>query len=271
VGRSLQLLHTVFLKEHNLIASRLAEEYPAWGDEELFQTSRLILSGLLAKIHTVEWTPVILNNLVLRLGININWYGLYEGPVRVLGPQLAAAVPVSQFEGVPGVLGLGHDTYLADTPMSMTEEFVSAYRMHQFLTDFVVVPGSDTKLCLNQTVFQHSQRQIEKHGVENMLKAFGRQPAGALTLHNYPQFLTHLELPTGDVVNMAVVDLFRDRERGVPRYNDARRIIGSPPLSTFEELSDDPVVVEELKDIYNCDIEQVDGTKKSGSLVKRIW
>lgn len=37
---------------------------------------------------------------------------------------------------------------------------------------------------------------------------------------------------------MAVVDILRDRERGMPRYNQARRQYGLKPAATFEDLSD---------------------------------
>ena len=47
----------VFAREHNAICDRLAREYPDWSDEQLFQKARLINAALLAKIHTVEWSP----------------------------------------------------------------------------------------------------------------------------------------------------------------------------------------------------------------------
>ena len=34
---------------------------PAWDDQRLFDTAWLINAALMAKIHTVEWTPGILN------------------------------------------------------------------------------------------------------------------------------------------------------------------------------------------------------------------
>ena len=56
----LSLLHTLFVKEHNAICDYLKGHYPTWDDERLFLTARLVNSALMAKIHTVEWTPGIL-------------------------------------------------------------------------------------------------------------------------------------------------------------------------------------------------------------------
>jgi Animal haem peroxidase len=81
----LSLLHTLFVKEHNAICDYLKGHYPSWDDEKLFLTARLVNSALLAKIHTVEWTPGILANPVLEAAMHANWYGAlpqYSGSMR---------------------------------------------------------------------------------------------------------------------------------------------------------------------------------------------
>src|SRR5207245_3011631 len=57
----LSMLHTLFTLEHNAICDRLRATYPSWSDDELFDRARLINAALLAKIHTVDWTPAILD------------------------------------------------------------------------------------------------------------------------------------------------------------------------------------------------------------------
>ena len=48
--------------EHNAICDRLKMAYPQWDDNRLFNVARLINAAVMAKIHTVEWTPAILPN-----------------------------------------------------------------------------------------------------------------------------------------------------------------------------------------------------------------
>ena len=48
----------------------LYDAYPAWDDNRLFNVARLINAGLMAKIHSVEWTPAILPNQTLETGLN---------------------------------------------------------------------------------------------------------------------------------------------------------------------------------------------------------
>ena len=51
--------------------------------------------------------------------------------------------------------------------------------------------------------------------------------------------------------------MLRTRERGVPRYNEFRRLFHLDPVSSFEELTDNPAWAEQLRELYG-DIERVD-------------
>ena len=81
---------------------------------------------------------------------------------------------------------------------------------------------------------------------------------GAVTLHNYPKHLQNLTRDNGEHFDLAAVDILRDRERGVPRYNKFRELVHKPPVKSFEELTDNPVWREELRRVYNNDIDKVD-------------
>ena len=68
--------------------------------------------------------------------------------------------------------------------------------------------------------------------------SFGVSHPGAVRLHNFPRHLQDLRSTTAST-DLAAVDILRDRERGVPRYNQFRRLLkGSSRL--FDELSDNP-------------------------------
>jgi len=68
----LALLHTLFAREHNAICDHLNRAYPDWNDNRLFNVARLINAALIAKIHSIEWTPAILPNKALDAGLNAN-------------------------------------------------------------------------------------------------------------------------------------------------------------------------------------------------------
>ena len=53
----LALLHSLFMREHNAVCDHLHATHPELSDDELFDKARLVVSALMAKIHTVDWTP----------------------------------------------------------------------------------------------------------------------------------------------------------------------------------------------------------------------
>jgi hypothetical protein len=98
----------------------------------------------------------------------------------------------------------------------------------------------------------------EQFACDDLLYSFGVAHPGALRLHNFPKHLQLLVNDDGERFDLAAIDVLRDRERGVPRYNRFRRLLRKPAVKSFEELSDNPQWVEELKRVYNNDLEQVD-------------
>jgi hypothetical protein len=59
-------------------------------------------------------------------------------------------------------------------------------------------------------------------------------------------------------LDLAAVDIMRDRERGVPRYNEFRRLLHKPPVKTFEEITSNRIWAQELKEVYGGDVNRVD-------------
>ena len=72
----LSVLHTLFAREHNAIVDRLRVDYPTADGEWLFQKARLVNAALIAKIHTVEWTPALMNSPEGRMAMRGNFWGL---------------------------------------------------------------------------------------------------------------------------------------------------------------------------------------------------
>jgi hypothetical protein len=246
----LALLHTLFTREHNAIADRLAAEHPAWTDDELFAKARLITAALMAKIHTVEWTPAIIAHPTTKFGMRANWYG-------ILGKRLGKRTKNEVLGGIPGSATDHHGV-----PYSLTEEFVAVYRMHPLLPDDFTFRSLDTDEIVQQRTFRELgvndvRDRLDEIGFEDALYSFGIAHPGAITLHNYPRFLQELHKPDGTVVDLAAIDVLRIRERGVPRYNEFRRLFHLKPAATFEELTDDPTWAAELREVYG-DIEKVD-------------
>jgi hypothetical protein len=59
-------------------------------------------------------------------------------------------------------------------------------------------------------------------------------------------------------VDLALVDLYRDRERGVKRYNAFRRDLGLPPIRNWSDLTDDKEQQTALQEVYGDDVDKLD-------------
>ncbi|GJL74099.1 peroxidase family protein [Nitrosomonas sp.] len=251
----LSMLHTLFVKEHNSICDHLKQAYPQWKDEQLFNYARLINAALIAKIHTVEWTPAILPHPATAMAMNINWWGVLGRKFKNMFGRIGNSELLS---GIPGSKAEHHAA-----PYYLTEEFVSVYRMHPLVPDqFDFYSHRDGRFLTSRSFMagfdKHARPMMEDIGMENLFYSFGIAHPGALTLHNYPNFLRQLVKPTGEAFDLAAVDILRDRERGVPRYNRFRELVGRERVNSFEEITSNPQWAQELRTIYNNDINQID-------------
>ncbi len=226
----LSLLHTLFAKEHNAICDHLKGAYPTWDDERLFLTARLVNSALSAKIHTVEWTPGILANPVLERAMNANWYGILPRWVRQKFGHVGT-------EMIGGIVGSDQEHHAA--PYAITEEFVSVYRLHPLLPDDYEIRDHATGALVAETDFEpiqarHPADDRRARLVEPPLLVRDRTP-GAITLRNHPRALSNHVRLNGDRVDLGTIDIARDRERGVPRYNDFRERLRKSRIKKFED------------------------------------
>jgi heme peroxidase len=250
----LSLLHGMFALEHNAVCDHLKKHNTKWDDERLFQQARLVVSALLAKIHTVEWSCAILPKDVLSTGLRTNWYGRFSKLQNVF-PKLADN---DIFSGIPGSPTEHHGV-----PFTLTEEFVSVYRMHTLMPDHFTIRSAKTGEGLANAELPEL---LGRRGVEflgrfepaDLFYSFGIHNPGAIRLHNYPKFLQNLVQDNGERFDIGTIDILRDRERGVPRYNRFRRLLNKSPVKSFEELTDVPEWAEQMKRVYNNDLEMVD-------------
>jgi len=254
----LALLHTLFTLEHNAICDRLRAEQPGWDDEQLFGTARLINAALIAKIHTLEWTPGILGHPALEIGMRGNWWGLAGERIHRLFGRISAKEAVS---GIPGS-AVEHHT----APFAVPEEFVAVYRMHPLIPDrFVFRSVDDGRVLggrdLTNVAGRHARSVLNTISMPDLFYSFGVAHPGQITLGNYPDGLRDFTSILGSRHDVAAIDILRDRERGVPRYNAFRRLFRLPPIRSFDELNEE--WAGELRAVYGQqdgkdDVERLD-------------
>nr|POF06650.1 alpha-dioxygenase 2 [Quercus suber] len=262
------LLQALFVKEHNAVCDMLKVYYPDLDDEQLYRHARLVTAAVIAKIHTIDWTVELLKTDTLLVGSRVNWYGLLGKKFKELLGHILGSI-------LSGLVGLKKPRDHG-VPYSLTEEFVSAYRMHSLLPETLVLrditsstsedkhPPILHEVPMRELVGIEGERKLSTIGMEQMLVSLGHQSCGALTLWNYPSWMRNLVAhdingeDRPDPVDMASLEIYRDREREVPRYNEFRRNLMMIPISKWGDLTDDEEVIEALYDVYGDDVEKLD-------------
>jgi hypothetical protein len=256
------LFHILFAREHNAISAMLAKKHPSWSPERVFDKARLINAAVMAKIHTVEWTPAIVGHPATARGARQTWRGILRPELRPALRRLRDEV----LTGIPGSRG-SHD----GAPYALTEEFVAVYRMHQLIPDEVTFRrasgGAPTPPCnMRDLAIEHghpdrARAKLAEIGIEDAIYSLAIAHPGEITLHNHPQFLQAYR-PTdghGLALNLGMVDILRTRQTGVPRYNAFRRLFRLEPAGSFHEIANgNPKWVKEIREVYDGKLDDVD-------------
>ncbi|KAG9440570.1 hypothetical protein H6P81_020735 [Aristolochia fimbriata] len=262
------VLQALFVKEHNLVCDMLKNKYPELGDEELYRYARLVTSAVIAKVHTIDWTVELLKNNTLLAGMRANWYGLLGKTIKDRFGHLGSFY-LSGYIGASKAENHG-------VPYSLTEEFVGVYRMHSLLPEELQLrdissssgrdesPSVLKEVPMEDLVGLEGESRISEIGFEPLMVSMGHQACGALELWNYPLWMRNL-IPQdvngksrADLINLAALEIYRDRERGVARYNQFRRNLLLKPISTWEDLTDDEEAITVLRQVYGDDVESLD-------------
>ena len=135
------------------------------------------------------------------------------------------------------------------SPFNFPEEFMTVYRLHPLVPDLIEYRDLDDephriqrKIPVVESFRGKASEMMGSTGLANWALSMGRQRLGVLTLGNHAQFLQNLEMKRlkSDTkkIDVAALDLIRDRERGIPRFNEFRRQYGLKQLTSFNDFVD---------------------------------
>ena len=256
----LALIHVLFAREHNAICDRLRSDYPRWDDDRLYAKARLINVALMAKIHTLEWTPAMIAHPTTEFSIRATWWGLLGKRFRTRFGRIGQGEILS---GIPGSA-----TNFDGVPYSLTEDFSAVYRMHPLLPEEVTFyhAGDESRwgglsfmdLAMTEDNPGQPREVLDEIGYDNAFFSLGIGNPGAIALHNYPTFLQPLTRVNGQTLDVAAVDIYRMRETGVARYNNFRRFFRLRPARSFFDITGNNETAREICKVYDGNLEAVD-------------
>ena len=220
-------LQTMFVREHNHWADKLAEEHPDWDDEQLYDAARSIVEYELQQITYNEWLPHLVGDAVGE--------------------------------------DTGFDTN--ETGEVSVEFSTAAFRFGHTLVsssiDRLADDGTDEgSMALMDSYFNHSP--VEDSGIEAIIRGQLSATAQELDTEIVDDLNFFLETPEGvSGFSLAAINLARGLDHGLDSYINVRaQLIGDIDPDTldptdFSVITSDESVQARLASVYT-DVFQVD-------------
>ncbi|XP_040194425.1 eosinophil peroxidase-like [Rana temporaria] len=202
--------HTLFVREHNRLATELRRLNPGWSGETLYQEARKIVGGILQKITYKDWLPLLLGSEMPRV------LPRYRGYNESVDPRVANVFTI--------VFRMGH-TLIQPTIYRLAD----GYRPY--------APEPETPLHMT---FFNSWRVVRQGGIDPLLRGlmFNRAKLNRqnqLVVDELRDRLFKLFKRLG--FDLTALNMQRGREHGVPGYNAYRRFCGLSAPRNMQELA----------------------------------
>jgi peroxidase len=216
---NLTAVHTLFVREHNRLANRIAQIYPDLGDEQVYQLARRIVGAEIQVITYEEYLPAVLGHHLAP-----------DPHAAAYDPNVNASVTNSFAHAI---FRFGHSQISPSTLLvgnSGNTVGDLSFREAFFNPDFLKNNPDNVALALKGLASQLSQENdlLLVDGVRNNL--FGPPGAGGLDL--------------------AALDIQRGRDHGLPDYNTLRKTYGLERVTSFAQISSDPRIRAELEQLF---------------------
>ncbi|MFF5702254.1 peroxidase family protein [Streptomyces sp. NPDC012794] len=212
-GYGLMSIHTLFVREHNRLAARIAAERPTATAEQVYQHARKWVGALIGAITFQEFVPAILGP---------NAIAPYAGYDPRVDPTMSAEFATFGFR-------FGHSMLSPD--LLIVDDYGKVLR---------TVPHA--KALLNIGI-------VNEYGIGPVFKGFASQIMQEVDV-SVIEAMRSIQLTGAPPLDLVAVDIQRARDHGIPDYNRCREAYGLPPRRTFAELTPDPAVQAKLSAAY---------------------
>lgn len=211
-------MHTLFVREHNRQASRIARDNPSFSGDEIYQRARSVIAAQMQVITYNEFLPMLLGRDAIE-------------PYRGYNPQIDATI-ANEFS--TAAYRLGHS-------------LLSAELLRLDANGNEIDAGH---LSLRDAFFRPDQ--LIQHGIEPVLRGLAKQVCQNVdnyVIDDVRNFL--FGAPGAGGFDLVSLNIQRGRDHGLPSYNQARIAMGLEPVSSFAQITSDIDTQISLAAAYN--------------------
>lgn len=214
---ALTSMQTIWMREHNRIATELAMHNPDLTDEELYQQARQIVAAELQAITFNEFLPALLGS---------NAISRYQGYDSTVDPSIANEFSTAAYR-------FGH-TMLSSELLRLDENGNVA---------------DEGNLALLNAFFNPSE--VANNGVDSLLRGLTVNLAQEIDNQVVDDVRNFLFGPPGaGGFDLASLNIQRGRDHGLSDYNSTRVALGLDAVEDFSDITSDPDVAARLEQLY---------------------
>lgn len=209
-------LHTLFLREHNLLCKELKATFPLWDDERLYQMARKINGAQMQKIVYNEFYPAI-------TGRRLPKYRGYNANVSPAVSDIFATAAFRVGHTLVGSKVTRRGEGMKEMPdVTMRDMF---FRPASFLIQEGIEP------FLRGAMYRRAQ-EVDQH-VSSSLRNF---------------LFSNVKEESG--FDLVALNLQRGRDNALPSYNEIRRMFRRRPATKFSHITRNLAVQNVLSSVY---------------------
>ncbi|XP_055850224.1 peroxidase isoform X1 [Episyrphus balteatus] len=209
----LTCMHTLMAREHNRLATALADVNKHWDDETLFQEARRINIAIVQHVTYNEFLPILLGKEIMeKFGLVLQKDGYWDGYDPKVNPGIIDAFAGAAFR-------FGHSLLpTAVERWSKAHKFIASKR----LSDLIRRPYDLYRAGVLDEYFMGLMNQVAQAMDDSITQ----------------EVTNHLFKKEGARFGMDLVsfNMQRGREFGLPGYMEFRKFCGLPTSNTWDEM-----------------------------------
>ncbi|EKV02658.1 Animal heme peroxidase,hemolysin-type calcium-binding repeat protein [Leptolyngbya sp. PCC 7375] len=215
---ALSSIHTLFVREHNRLATELAAEHPHWTDEQIFQRARQINIAQMQQITYGEYLPTLLGRELPT----------YQGYNPNINPGIERVFSSAAFR-------LGH------TQLSSSIRFLEP-------------DGSASQrgdLTLSE-VFFPDINLLQERGIDDLIRGVASSLSQEVDNRLIEDVLSLLfgDGPNAPARDLAALNIERGRINGIADYNTVREAYGLNRVTSFSGITSNITRQNALRELY---------------------
>jgi peroxidase len=230
----LTVLQTLFLDNHNHIATLLHKEHPKWDDETLFQEARKTNIAEFQSIIYNEWIPDVLGSHALA-------------PYKGYNPNVNATI-ATEFSTV--AFRFGHSLLSDDLQRQANNGMAVAadVPVSEDFFDPTILNGRGQPTTIDPVT------GLPTTNIGAVLKGdadLNAQAEDVQAISGVRNLLFNEVVPgVGFGQDLIALDLERARDNGIGSYNQVRVALGLPAVTSFAQITSNVQVQHELQEAY---------------------